>query len=81
LLLCARAKKLGREILRFLKRHRHLGEASVLGAFVCYALCFIPWIGGFLGLIALGMSVASGVLRELREDLAALFAADIPACA
>jgi hypothetical protein len=75
-LLCARAKKLGKHILSLLKRHRHLGEAAVLGSIICYALCFIPWIGGFLGLVALGMSVASGVLRELREDLAALFTAE-----
>jgi hypothetical protein len=72
-ILCARAKSLGAQVLKFIRRHRALGEAAVLGSIVCYALCFIPWIGGFLGLVALGMSVASGVLRELREDLAALF--------
>lgn len=76
LLLCARAKKLGRKILNFLMRHRHLGEASVLGAVVAYLLCFIPIFGGFMALIALSMSVASGVIRELREDLAALFEAE-----
>jgi hypothetical protein len=78
-LLCARAKELGIQAFRFLRRHRHLGEAAVLGAFVAYALCFIPWIGGFLALVALGLSLASGVVRELREDLAALFAAEMPA--
>jgi hypothetical protein len=79
-LLCSRARVLGCKILRFLKRHRHLGEAAVMGAVVAYLLCHIPLIGGFLALIALGMSVAGGVLRELREELAALFTED-PFCA
>ena len=78
--LCMRAKELGRKLLRFLARHRYLGEAAVLGAFVAYALCFIPWIGAFLALVALGLSLASGVVRQLREDLAALFATET-ACA
>jgi hypothetical protein len=78
-ILCARAKELGIKILKFLKRHRHLGEASVIGALVAYMLCFIPWVGGFLALVALGLSLASGVVRELREDLATLFAAEMPA--
>ena len=78
--LCMRAKELGRKLLRFLARHRYLGEAAVLGAFVSYALLFIPWIGGLMALVALGLSLASGVVRQLREDLAALFATET-ACA
>jgi hypothetical protein len=80
-LLCARAKELGRKIIRFIKRHRHLGESAVLGAVIAYLLCYVPFIGGFLALVALGLTVAAGVLRELKDSLAALFAADIPACA
>ena len=80
-ILCARSRKLGIQILRFIRRHRHLGEAAILGAIIAYLLCFIPWVGGFLALIALAISIMGGVIRELREDLAALFAVEIPVCA
>jgi hypothetical protein len=78
-LLCTKARELGRKIIRFMKRHRHLGEAAVLGAVIAYLFCHIPIIGGFLALVSMALSVATGVLMELKESLAALFAADIPA--
>lgn len=78
LLLCARAKNLGRKILRFLARNRHLGEAVVLGCLVYTLMSFLPIIGNFFGLIALSLIVSVGVLRELQASISALFAADMP---
>jgi hypothetical protein len=79
--LCVRARDLGRKVIRFIKRHRHLGESVVLGCLIAYLLFYVPFIGGFLGLCALALTISSGVLRELQESIAALFSADIPAYA
>ena len=58
---------------RFIERHRQFGEAMLLGAVLAYGLAHIPWVGGFLALCALVTAAAIGVLKELREDIAALF--------
>jgi hypothetical protein len=76
--LCVRARELGRKVIAFIKRHRHLGESIVLGCLIAYLLFYVPFIGGFLGLCALALTISSGVLRELQESIAALFSADIP---
>jgi hypothetical protein len=78
-LLCVRAKDLGLKVLRFIRRHRHIAESILLGAAIGWLLCYIPIIGGFLSLVALATSVAAGMVKELREQLAALFAAEMPA--
>jgi hypothetical protein len=78
LLLWTRAKKLVEGIIRFIARHRHFGEAVLLGAALAWLLAHVPYIGGFLALCALVTAAAIGVMRELREDLDQLFA-DVPA--
>ena len=78
-LLCVRAKDLGLKVLRFIRRHRHIAESILLGAAIGWLLCYIPIIGGFLSLVALATSVAAGMVKELREQLAALFEAEMPA--
>jgi len=80
-ILCAKARDLGRHCIAFVKRHRHLGESIVLGCLIAYLLFYVPFVGGFLGLCALALTISSGVLRELQESIAALFSADIPAYA
>ena len=77
LLLWSRMKRLVEGILRFIARHRHFGEALLLGAALAWLLNHVPIIGGFLGLCALITSAAIGVMKELREDLNQLFA-DVP---
>lgn len=79
LLLCARAKELGRKIIRFVKRHKHICENAVIGAILAYMMLFIPGLlGSFLALVAMALSVSAGVLRELQDSIASLFAADMP---
>ncbi len=80
-MLCVHGRELVRRVLRFIRRHRHIAESILLGTVIGYLLCFVPRIGGFLSLVALATSVAAGMVKELREQLAALFAADIPAYA
>ena len=77
LMLWTRAKHLVEGILRFVSRHRHFGEAVLLGAAIAFLLAQIPWIGGFLALCTLVAAAAIGVMKELREDLDQLFA-DVP---
>jgi hypothetical protein len=71
-------KHLVEGIIRFIARHRHFGEAVLLGAALAWLLAHVPYIGGFLALCALVTAAAIGVMRELREDLDQLFA-DVPA--
>ena len=77
-ILCVRAKELGRRILRFLARHRHIAESILLGSIIGYLLCFLPLIGPFLSLVALATAVTIGMVKELREQLSALFEAELP---
>jgi len=74
LILWSRAHRLVEAIIRFVERHRQFGEAMLLGAIVAYGLAHIPWVGDFLALSALVTAAAIGVLKELREDIASLFA-------
>ena len=74
LLLWTRAHRLVEAVLRFVERHRQFGEAMLLGAVIAWLLAHIPWIGGFLAVCALVTAAAIGVLKELREDIASLFA-------
>jgi len=73
-LLYTRARKLVVGILRFLERHKHLGESLVLGALAAWMLMHVPVIGAFLGLCAMVTAAAIGLMRELREDIQQLFA-------
>ena len=74
LMLWHRARTVAEGIVRFIQRHREFGEAILLGALIAFLLSQIPWIGGFLALCALVTAAAIGVLKELREDIAGLFA-------
>ena len=79
-ILCVRSKELGRAILRCLARHRHIAESILLGSIIGFLLAnYVPLIGGFLSLVALATAVTIGMVKELREQLAALFAAEMPA--
>lgn len=78
LILWTRAKRLVEGIIRFISRHRHFGEAVLLGAVMAWLLSHMPYVGGFLALCALVTACAIGVMRELREDLDQIFA-DVPA--
>ena len=73
LLLWQRAKTLVENMLAFIERHKHLGEAIVVGALVAWLLSHTPMIGGLLALCALVTSAAIGVLRELRAEVELLF--------
>jgi hypothetical protein len=64
-----RNKRLVEAIIGFIRKHRRLGESLLLGAIVAFLLCQLPWIGDFLGLIALVTSGAVGLMRELRAQL------------
>ena len=75
-MLCAKAKKLGMRILRFLRSHREFAEAMLLGAIVAFLLNKVPLLGGFLALCALVTAAAIGLLRELREDFERFFDSD-----
>ena len=75
LLLWQRAKTLVENMLAFIERHKHLGEAIVVGALVAWLLSHTPMIGGLLALCALVTSAAIGVLRELRAEVELLFQA------
>ena len=72
-LLWQRCKKLVENILAFMERHRHVGEAILLGSIVAWLLSHVPIIGGLLALCALVTSAAIGVLRELRAEVEQLF--------
>jgi hypothetical protein len=74
LLLWQRAQKLVEAIIRFMQRHKEFAQAMLLGSIIAYLLAQIPWIGSFLALCALVTAAAIGVLKELREDIASLFA-------
>lgn len=78
LVLWTRSKRLVEGIIRFICRHRHFGEAVLLGAALAWLLAHVPYVGGFLALCALVTAAAIGVMKELREDLNQLFA-DVPA--
>ncbi len=73
LLLWTRSKRLVEGIIRFIARHRHFGEAILLGAALAWMLAHVPYVGGFLALCALVTAAAIGVMRELKEDLDQLF--------
>jgi hypothetical protein len=73
LLLWTRSKRLVEGIIRFIARHRHFGEAILLGAALAWMLAHVPYVGGFLALCALVTAAAIGVMKELREDLDQLF--------
>ncbi len=75
-LLARRGRQLVLAILRFLHRHRRFGESLVLGAVVAYLLSKIPVVGGFLALCAMATAATAGLMRELRESLEQVFAAD-----
>ncbi len=77
-MLCVHGRELVRKILCFIRRHHHIAESILLGAAISWLLAYLPIIGGFLSLVSLATSVAIGMVKELREQLAALFAADIP---
>jgi len=76
-ILCARAKKLGRAIISFVRRHKHICENAVIGAILAHLMLLVPGLlGSFLALATMALSVSNGVLRELQESLAALFTAE-----
>jgi hypothetical protein len=74
LMLWHRASRLVERILQFLENHKEFAQSMLLGSIIAYLLAQIPWIGGFLALCALVTAAAIGVLKELREDIASLFA-------
>ena len=80
-ILASQARSLVVAVIRFIQRHRHFCEATLLGAMVAYLLAHIPWIGGFLALCALVTAAAIGLMRELRDDLTQFFASEAPALA
>ena len=73
LALWKRAHHLGENILAFIRKHRHLSESLLLGAVVAFLLCQLPWIGNFAALLALVVSGAVGLMREMRAQLAEVF--------
>lgn len=77
--LASQARELVIAVIRFIKRHRRFGEAMLLGAIAAYLLAQIPMIGSFLSLCALVTAAAIGLCRELKEDLAQAFSAEVPA--
>ena len=73
MMLWYKARRLVEAMLRFIERHKEFAEAMILGAIIACLLSHIPWLGGFLALLALVTAAAIGVLNELREDLSRLF--------
>ena len=69
-----RAKTLVESILAFIRKHRHLSESLLLGAIVAFLLTQLPVIGNFLALLALVTAGAVGLMRELKAQLAEVFA-------
>jgi hypothetical protein len=73
LMLATRTRKLVERILDVMERNRHFTEAALLGAIAAFLLSQIPWLGGFLALVALITACAIGVLRQIHADLTQLF--------
>lgn len=71
--LWTRSRALVESILNFIRRHRHLSEALLLGAIVAFLLSQLPVLGTFLGLVALVTAGSVGLMRELRAQLAETF--------
>ena len=67
------SKHLVEGILAFIRKHRHLSESLLLGAVVAFLLCQLPWLGSFLGLVALVTAGAVGLMREMKAQLAEVF--------
>jgi hypothetical protein len=76
-MLCVHGRELVRKLLRFCRRHHHIAESILLGAAIGWLLAYLPIFGGFLSLVALATSVAIGMVKELREQLTALFEAEM----
>ena len=74
LALWKRARHLVENILAFIRKHRHLSESLLLGAIVAFLLTQLPVIGNFLALLALVTAGAVGLMRELKAQLAEVFA-------
>ena len=66
-------RNVGNKIIAFIKRHKHLSEALLLGAIVAFLCSQMPGIGGFLALLALVTSAAVGLMLELRDSLNSMF--------
>lgn len=69
----AEFRELAVKALRFIDGHSYLTMALLIGLVIAYLLGRIPLVGSFLGLTALGLLTAAGVLGELRAELRRLF--------
>lgn len=68
------AKRLVIAILRYLAEHRHICHGLIVGAFLAWALHFVPIIGGFLGLLCMALCVSASIVQDMQDQFARTFA-------
>ena len=74
LILYRAARDIAVRTIIFILNRPHLIAALILGSIICYLLtALVPWIGGFLGLMALITFAAIGLMYELKKELVEQF--------
>jgi hypothetical protein len=80
MMLWAKFRSIGDKIMAFIRRHKDLAECLLLGAIVAFLIGQVPWLGGFLALLALVTAASVGLMLEMRNYLMAMFSeSTIPA--
>ena len=72
--LCRSSKRLVIALLKFLAEHRHICHGLIVGAFLAWALHFVPVIGQFLGLMCMIGCVCASFVQDMQDQFARTFA-------